>query len=312
MKERIFQDLIQEVCIEMGIEFEKLHYGKILLMTKDGKTKYIMDNRFDLNGEAAGKAASNKYATYEVLKSQNVPVIEHMLIFNPARLAAKNISDSGIWPTIITEFNKQGCLVVKANSGAEGRSVYLCSTQKETEIAIEKLFKKCESLSICPYYDIRTEYRTLYLDGKVFLIYGKTKPFVVGDGVSTLDQLIDKINLPNSSIVNDNLKNLDLTMVPEKGMKVNVSWKHNLTGGATPKILEKGELYTRIEQLALKAGKAMNINFASIDIIETNDDDLYVLEINSGIGTAVFMEKIEGGHEIIKGIYKEVLTKLFQ
>ena len=63
--------------------------------------------------------------------------------------------------------------------------------------------------------------------------------------------------------------------------------------------MPKSELYTQIEQLAIRAGKAMNINFATIDIIETTNGNLYVLEINSGIGATIFTELVDGGSEII-------------
>ena len=54
------------------------------------------------------------------------------------------------------------------------------------------------------------------------------------------------------------------------------------------------------------------MNFATIDIIETTDYNLYVLEINSGIGATIFTEKVEGANEIMKEIYRHALDKLFQ
>lgn len=311
MDERIFHVLMREVCSEMGIKIEKLSYGWILQLSKDGKVRHITGTRFDLNPEATGDIACDKYATYEVLNSQNVPIIKHVMIFNPATRSSL-IGNDGIWLTVATEFLKHGSLVVKPNYGCEGQGVSLCHSMKETESAIQKLFKTQNSISICPYYDIRTEYRTFYLDGKVYLIYGKTKPFVTGDGTTTVGKLVEKLNLPDKSVVQENLKELDFDYVPVAGEKVNISWKHNLSGGAKPTILQKGELYDKIEQLAIRAGNAMNINFATIDIIETTDDNLYVLEINSGIGATIFTESIEGGAEIIKNIYRHAVNKLFQ
>lgn len=302
---------MREVCAEMDIKMEKLSYDWVLQLSKDGKVRHITGTRFDLNPEATGDIACDKYATYEVLNSQNVPVIKHVMIFNPASRFSL-IGDDGIWITVASEFRKYGRLVVKPNYGCEGQGVSLCDTLKEVESAIQKLFKTQSSVSICPYYDIRTEYRTFYLDGKVHLIYGKTKPFVIGDGTSSIVELVEKLNLPDKSVVQENLKKLDLNYIPATGEKVNISWKHNLSGGAKPTVLEKGELYNKIEQLAIIAGKAMNINFATIDIIETTDDKLYVLEINSGIGATIFTECVEGGYEIIKEIYRKAIQKLFQ
>lgn len=311
MEERKFHVLMREVCAEMGIKVEKLSYDWILQLSKDGKIRHITGTRFDLNPEATGDIACDKYATYEVLNSQNIPIIEHTMIFNPATRSSF-IENDGITVKVMEEFLKYGCLVVKTNNGCEGQGVFLCHSMKETESAIQKLFKTQNSVSICPYYDIKTEYRTFYLDGEVKLIYGKTKPYVIGDGKSSISELVEKLNLPDKNVVKSNLRELDLSYIPMAEEKVEISWKYNLSGGAKPCILEKGELYEKIEQLAVSAGKAMNINFATIDIIETIDSALYVLEINSGIGATIFTELVDNGTEIIKDIYREAVKKLFQ
>lgn len=311
MEERIFHTLMREICQEMGIEMKKLSFDWILQLTKDGKVRHITGNRFDLNPEASGDIACDKYATYEVLKSQNVPVVEHTMVFNPAT-RSKYVPEEGNGIKILSEFLKHGKLVVKPNSGCEGIGVSLCHTVKETEMAIQKLFKSSSSISICPYYDIKTEYRTFYLNGEVKLIYGKTKPFVVGNGKSTMGELIEGLNLPDKSVVYENLKSIDFEYIPKENEKVEISWKHNLSGGATPTILEKSELYDNIAELAIEAGHAMNMNFATIDVIQTADDELYVLEINSGICGTIFIDYIDEGYEIIKDIYRKAVKDLFK
>lgn len=311
MEERSFIVLMRELCAEMGIDLKKMSYGWILQLKKDGIVRYLAGNRFDNNSEAAGRIACDKYATYEVLKNEHIPVVKHTMLFNPLT-RGKFVGTEGVGLTVVSEFLKNGCVVVKPNTESEGRGVTLCRTLKETEIAIQKLFKSNGSISICPFYDIKTEYRTFYLNGKVHLIYGKTKPFVVGNGKSTMGELIEKLDLPKKSIVEDNLKILDLTYVPKKNEKVEVSWKHNLSGGAKPVVLEKSELYDKISEISIQTGKAMNMNFATIDIIQTSDDELYVLEVNSGVCTRFFIENTEGGYDIVKEIYKEAIKALFQ
>lgn len=306
----VFNHIIKEVCAEQGIAVESLSYDWILQLSKDGKVRHIVGYNFDLNPEAAGKIACDKYATYEVLNSQGVPAVKHTMIFNPATRFSY-IEEAGIWGKIIAEFEKCGSLVVKPNYGCEGQGVFLCQSIAEVESAVEKIFKKRDSLSICPYYDILTEYRTFYLDGKVYLTYGKEKPFVQGDGVSTLGQLITEIELPDKSVVQDNLDNLNLDYVPSVGEKVNISWKHNLSGGAKSNVLQDGKLKTAVETLAVSAGKALNVRFATIDIIQTTNDELYVLEVNSGIGATIFAQSVEGGYEVIKEIFSEAVKKMF-
>lgn len=310
MEERFFHKMIRELCLEMNIKMEKLSYDWVLQLSKDGKIRHITRNHLDLNPQATGEIADDKYATYEVLKSQNVPIIEHTMIFNPA-MRNQYISEEGVWSIVTSEFSKYGCLVVKPNNGCEGQDVALCHTLKETEAAIQNIFQNQTMASICPYYDIKTEYRTFYLNGEVLLIYGKTRPFVTGNGKLSLRELIESLNLPEKKIVQDNLNGMDMNYVPKNKEKIDISWKHNLSGGATPTILDKGELYDKIESLAIQAGKAMNINFATIDIIQTTDNKLYVMEVNSGVCGKIFTELVDNGYEMLKEIYRKALQALF-
>ena len=187
--------------------------------------------------------------------------------------------------------------------------VFLSKSIKEAEQYVEKLFSEGkESASLCPYYNIRKEYRCFYLNGEVLLIYGKEKPYIIGNGKDTVEKLCKKINKTSKFIENS----LDYKYIPQKNEKVYLSWKHNLSRGATPEILEKGELYNKIEDIAINAAKAINIKFATVDVIETEEDKLYVMEINSGVGATKFSQQVEHGYEITKEIYRKALKLLFE
>lgn len=312
-EERIFHTIIREICEEKGIDCKKLSYDWILELKKNNKVYHIAGNRFDLNKEAAGRIACDKYATYEVLKSNNVPIIEHRMVFNPIN-RSKYIDDNGIWSGIIEYFYKNNFkIVVKPNEGCEGQGVYLCETLKDLEKAIHILFRNNGSISICPYYDIDTEYRAFYLKDECYLIYGKTKPHVIGDGIHTINELItnNNIYLPDNSIVEDNLKGIDLEYIPSKEEKFFISWKHNLTGGAVPKIVDNEKLKSKITSLVLSAAHASNIDFATIDVVETKDKEMYIMEINSGVCMTKFIEQIPEGRDIAKKIYTKAIDKLF-
>ena len=312
MEERIFHVLMKELCAEGGVKVNTLSYGWILQLSKDGKVRHITGNRFDINPEATGNIACDKYATYEVLKSQNIPIIEHKMIFNPA-IRSLYISEEGNWNEIIQYFVKNNSkVVVKPNNGCEGQGVYLCKNLGQVEIAITKLFKSNGSISICPYYNIKTEYRTFYLDGQCLLIYGKIKPFVIGDGIHNVGELIENLNLPKNGVTSENINNIDLSYVPKSKEKFEISWKHNLSGGAKPEILKDKALKNNIENLVKRAGEAMNIKFATIDVILTEDNKLFILEVNSGVCMTKFIDEIQDGYEIAKEVYRKALRKLFE
>ena len=100
--------------------------------------------------------------------------------------------------------------------------------------------------------------------------------------------------------------------VPIKNEKVVISWKHNLCSGAFPKTLLEDDKYVeKVKDLALKAGKCANINFASIDISQTLDEEIFVMEINGNVCMSKFAEDVPNGYEIAKKIYSKAIDKMF-
>ena len=303
--------MLQELCKEMNIKIESLSYGWIFKLSKDNKVRYITGN-FDINRTASSKIACDKYGTFEVLKSQDIPIIKHTMVFNPEE-RKEYIKENEIWDIVYKEFDKEKKVVVKPNYGFEGKGVFLCNTLEETKEAVKFLLNRNTSISICPFYDIKKEYRAFYLNGEILLIYEKEKPLVVGSGKDNVRTLVENLNLPNNDVVKNNLSKIDMDYIPKKNEKIELSWKHNLYGGATAKVIDKeNKYYEEIEHLAIRSGKALDMTFATIDIINTKNDELYVLEINSGVAASIFSRVVENGKELTKEIYKKALIEIFK
>lgn len=302
--------LLEELCKKLEIKIEKLSFGWVYKLSKSNKIRYITGN-FDINKEASSKIASDKYATYEVVKSQNLPIIEHKMIFNPNE--RKKYIEKDIWNICCDEFKAKKKVVVKPNLGLEGKGVFKCKTLDELEIAVKFLLEKNTSISICPYYDIEKEYRAFYLNGKILLIYEKEKPYIVGNGVETIKELVEKLKLPHNKIVKENLEKLDLSYIPNQNEKIEISWKYNLTGGATARVIKKENLiYKTIEELAIRTGKSLDLTFATIDIIKTKENEIYLLEVNSGVSTNIFSNIVKDGKMIEREIYRKALIEMFK
>ena len=303
--------MLQELCKEMNIKIESLSYGWIFKLSKDNKVRYITGN-FDINRTASSKIACDKYGTFEVLKSQDIPIIKHTMVFNPEE-RKEYIKEDEIWDIVYKEFDKEKKVVVKPNYGFEGKGVFLCNTLEETKEAVKFLLNRNTSISICPFYDIKKEYRAFYLNGEILLIYEKEKPLVIGSGKDNVRTLVENLNLPNNDVVKNNLSKIDMDYIPKENEKIELSWKHNLYGGATAKVIDKeNKYYEEIEHLAIRSGKALDMSFATIDIINTKNDELYVLEINSGVAASIFSRIVENGKELTKEVYKKALIEIFK
>ena len=86
--------------------------------------------------------------------------------------------------------------------------------------------------------------------------------------------------------------------------------KGKLVFGVKPKMLEKTEKgYKKLETLSKRAAKTLGLEFATVDIIETEKEGLEILEINSNVCLGHFGNTNKEYFEIAKSIYKKSFKK---
>ena len=294
---KYIQKIIKEICDEKNIEFNIVSEDWIMILRKDDEVRYISGYKFPLNDHASGIICDDKYALYDSLKLLNIPVIEHKILF-------RNYDRE----EVLDFFNKHNQdLVVKINTGTCGVNVYHVKTSDDLFKYIDKLLISNFSISICPFYKIKNEYRTIILDNNVELFYGKKRPIVYGDGVKTIKELLCDFNNNFFSKINDE----KLNRVLDKDEKYMYTWQHNLSKGSVPFEDVDLALKERIQSLAIKAFKKLNLRFASVDIIELESGEILILEINSGVMMENYASFVKNGEEICKNIYSKVIDKMF-
>ena len=309
--ELILHKILRELCEENSIKLEDIPNTNVYKLSKDGHSHFIHGNYFWQNNLPAGHIADLKHLTYAVLNHAQIPAIEHQVLLNPLGADDPDLAQSENEKTIEQLTSENSQVVVKANNDSRGVGVYLCSNKEDVNQQLKKIFSYTKSASICPFYHFVSEYRCFFLNGEVLLIYGKTKPHVIGDGKRSVKELLEDLNLPDTPTVAEELKTIDLDYVPKNGEVFELSWKHNLSGGATAKVVAKGsELYAKLEKLAISAGKAIDINFATIDIADTAEKGLAVIEINYGVCMEHFIRTMPNGYEVAKSIYEKALLEL--
>ena len=60
--------IVKEICDEENIKYTLLSRDWIIRLEKNDKIAYIVGTRFSINSITSVSIASDKYATYEVLK----------------------------------------------------------------------------------------------------------------------------------------------------------------------------------------------------------------------------------------------------
>ncbi|MBR2289137.1 MAG: hypothetical protein IJ867_00545 [Clostridia bacterium] len=304
-KDTDFYCLIKRICDEKGILMRDASFGWVTELQKDGKVRHIVGQTLELNSVTSFKIASDKFACFSVLMQNDVPSIQHHMIFNPETRIG--YEDNDVSKAMILFDRYGGKVILKANVSSCGKDVF-CITSKEElkRRMIEEFADKKDSLSLCPFYEIRYEYRAIFLDGEIMLCFKKIKPFVVGDGKKTLGELVEEAQIEE---VRDGL---GLERIPDKDEKVEVSWKHNLSLGGLADLEIEEETRGKVCELAKKAGKAIGARFVSVDIAEVVDGRLLVMEINSTVCMSKFANNVSNGLQMEYEIFSNAIEKMFE
>lgn len=293
------QSVLKNICDKKGIKFNVVSNGLLTILEKEGKTRYLIGTKFDLNDHAVGNICDDKYALYSILNYFNIPVADHFLV-------NKNYNKEEIlnfWK------DKNYDIVAKSNMGKCGNDMYHITEENELFKKIDELLKKFYSISISPYYNIENEYRTIVLNGKAELLYGKIKPEIVGDGKKSIYELLCEFNPIYFENREDVLK---LDRILNVGETYEYNWQFNLSKGSVPFIPNDEDLINKINDLALKVTEKVNLKFVSVDIIKLKTGELLVLEVNSGVTMSNFIEIIDNGKNIAIDLYSKVIDEMFK
>ena len=298
-----FRKLIEEICKEENIKYNLISKDWIMVLTKNGVTRCISGYRFPLNDHAIGSVIDDKYALYDLCKLLSLPIIEHKLLFNPN--SKLGINTLKLIDKYFEEYNKD--VVIKPNNGSEGIGVFHINSRDELLEKANELFKTNFSISICPFYKIDKEYRVVVLDNEVKLIFEKTKPVVVGDGINTIRDLLKRLN---PYYFQNKLTDRKYNTILTNGQIYEYDWRFNLSNGATAKLVEDNDLKQTLTELALDITNKINAKFVSVDIIRSNNK-LYLIEVNSGVCINKVCNFIDKDFKITKEIYRSAIKKIF-
>ncbi|WP_366946261.1 RimK-like protein [uncultured Bradyrhizobium sp.] len=242
-----------------------------------------------------------------MLASAGVPALPHTLVLG-AKLS-KHIPGSDSLDAIQPLLDRHPLgLVVKPNAGTSGELVFRATTRAQLETAVARILAAHPSLAISPYVEIDDEVRVVLLDGRALIVYGKTRPSVVGDGVHSLRALARAATTEDQfKIITTEHDVAALDAIPPLGERRLLNWRHNLDAGAEPVLLADGAAREACVALAIRAAQAVGIRFASIDVVRA-DGAWKILEVNAGVK----MEALGRRHpELVEAAYGSALDRLF-
>ncbi|MDD6796285.1 MAG: ATP-grasp domain-containing protein, partial [Clostridiaceae bacterium] len=246
--------------------------------------------------------ASDKKLTKEILKNQNIPVADGAIVCNAISL--------------LQEGERIGYpVVLKPRYGCKGRGIVLnIQNDKELIEAYNTLKDEYKDIIIEKYIE-GNDYRVCVIDYNVVAVSLRIPPSVIGDGKSTLKQLIRNLNEDSSRgydhekpltkvKINEEMlrflskKGLNLDMIPKYNEEIILRENANLSTGGVA-IDYTDVISCENKEICIRAAKAIGLDICGIDI-KTNDiskslkDYGVIMEVNAAPGIRMHVYPVEG------------------
>lgn len=278
--------------------------GQLFSLHSKEKSHYFFRTRGDKVTNEAVEKGMDKQRTKELLKKAGIPVPD-----------GRQFSRKDDEETVIEYAETLGYpVVIKPKDGSFGRGVMSdIKSEEELKYSLQYLREQLEEDQIIvEKYIPGNDYRLYVVDDKVVGAILRVPPNVVGDGINSIEALIDIKNserqlnprLTTCPIkINQELvdyigkSGYTLESIPGKDEVVYLSDKGNISIGGDP-IDVLDELSDEIKQIAVQALRAIpGLTHGAVDLIIDKDQDGneagYVIELNptAQIGGILFPVK---------------------
>ena len=181
----------------------------------------------------------------------------------------------------LIEENLRKPYVVKPLNGSMGENVF-CDLKSKSDV-MESISQQVDDFIIEEYIDHADEYRVYVVNSKISALCKRIAPFVIGDGVNNIDNLV---NIKNKIRASNKLSkilassDIDLEKIPKLNEKVIVSNVKGRSRGADIEVVNAGlelGIVKEIERFSKLFPNCITLGF---DIL-VKAGQLFILEINS-------------------------------
>jgi len=253
--------------------------------------KYFLPGCSDYNSVDVRRACRSKVQSREIFEKNNLPYAKGKSFFTP--FEAFKFANTHGFP-----------LVIKPNVGGFSRGAHFPIKDKAHLLKASIFVKVWWPISIVEEYLLGKNYRVVVTNDGIMSILRRYPPFVVGDGKSTIEELIAVENkqrenmdlypivknIPLSSPIKNYLskQSLSFNSVIKKNNKVYLHNKISLKMGSSLEIIEKERLSQSNKEKLIKLLNSVNANVLGIDVIcqdglevDFDKQECIFLELNS-------------------------------
>lgn len=285
-----------------NIPIRRLGTGSLLQLGYGKNRRRIQTAVSDGTSLIGADIAQDKDLTKQILKEQFLPVPDGTTV---SSLEELNLA--------IQEFPAP--YVLKPLDGNHGNGVSLNLFTPEEVIEAYKLAKVFSGSVIVEEMCVGKDYRVLVVNGKMVAAAERTPPTIMGDGIQTIEQLVEQLNSDHrrgnghegsltrvemDEILLCHLKkqNLCLNSIPAKKQNVILRPNANLSSGGVATEFTS-MVHPELKDLCERAARAIGLDICGIDLIHDDitqgiNKSTKIIEINAGPGLRMHLNPSSG------------------
>ena len=286
--------------------------SSLVVLGQGVKQRRILTAETDRTGAIASSIAKDKELTRSLLRGVGVPV--------PSGRPVESAEDA--WEAA----QELGLpVVVKPREGNHGRGVAAGLTTREQVIAGFETARKVRGGVLVERYVSGAEHRLLVVGGRMVAAYRGEPARVVGDGRSTVAQLVEELNrdprrgdemfYPLDRIELNEVARLTLAgeghtpeSVPGAGETVIVDHRADLCADVTERV------HPEVAARAVEAARVVGLDIAGLDVMAEDigrpleDQGGAIVEVNAGPGLGTHLRPAEG---VARPVGEAIVEMLF-
>ncbi len=290
-----------------GIPWRRLTDGSLVELGQGRNLKRIQAAVTADTGQIAVDAACDKALARQLLADAFLPV-PHGEVVTRFEDALPLLDRIGLPLVVKPVYGNQGRAVTMDVADAAGlEEAFLLAAQVSEEVLVEQQVAGLD-------------YRVLVVDGNVVAASRRVPCHVVGDGSSSIAELIRSANLdarrgnghskPLTRIEGTDFKDLDLSRVPEADEKIVLRRAANLSQGGTA-IDVTDEVHPEIRAACVRAARVIGLDVCGVDLLTSDISrplDGAIIEVNASPGLRMHLYPDEGdarpvGEAIVSMLY---------
>ena len=302
--------LFKEAAYNLNIPVITVEESRVLQYGQGKNSRWMNSSFTNRTPHIGSTIAKNKHWCSKVLFNAGLPVASHVIVKSGEQ--AISVADKMGYPVVIKPIALDGGLGVAAGLRRPDEVIkaFNEASKYKVPIMLQKHF-------------FGRDYRLSIFEGKVLWAIERQPASVVGDGIHTVQELVDIVNLDPKrgdgehatlkkiildeeaiSLIQESNKSIGTVLKVDESLQLRR--RANISAGGMP-ISVMGKVHVDNERLAIRAAELLELDLAGVDLLipDISKSWMEVGAVICEVNSQPTLGSLTSRH-----VYKEVLSKL--